>query len=135
MLHFARWQTLGIIASVLIAILLALPNVLPTAMQDRLRPYGLRPVTLGLDLQGGINILLEIDRDDLRRRLSDQMVGDIRSSLREAKIGYNGINRFDNGVRVRISKPDWRFVICWLGRRRSGGKFFNRRDSSSVRFS
>ncbi len=106
MLNFARWQTIGIIASVLIAILLALPNVLPKDMQDRLRPYGLRPVTLGLDLQGGINILLEIDRDDLRRRLGDQIAGDIRASLREAKIGYNGINRFDNGVRVRITKPE-----------------------------
>ena len=106
MLNFARWKIFSILAAMLLAVILALPNVLPTATQDQLRPYGLRPITLGLDLQGGINILLEIDRADLRARLSDQIVGDIRSTLRDAKIGYNGINRFDNGVRVRITKPE-----------------------------
>ena len=106
MMHFSRWKVFGIVAAVLLAVILALPNVLPKSMQDQLRPYNLRPMTLGLDLQGGINILLEIDRADLRARLTDQIVGDIRSTLRDAKIGYNGINRFDNGVRVRISKPE-----------------------------
>ncbi len=106
MLNFPRWKVIGIIATVMIAILLALPNVLPQHLRDTLRSYNLRPLTLGLDLQGGINILLEIDREDLKKRSTDQIVGDIRSALREAKIGYNGINRFDNGVRVRISKPE-----------------------------
>jgi protein-export membrane protein SecD len=106
MMHFARWKVFSIIGAVLVAIVLASPNVLPKSAQDLLRPYGLRPVTLGLDLQGGINILLEIDRADLKVRLTDQIVGDIRAALREAKIGYNGINRFDNGVRVRITKPE-----------------------------
>ena len=106
MLHFSKWKVLGILAAVLISIIVALPNVLPHSMQDKLRPYGLRPMTLGLDLQGGVNILLEIDREDLKKRLVEQMVGDIRSSLREAKIGYNGINRSPDGVRVRITKPE-----------------------------
>lgn len=106
MLHFPRWKTFSIIGLVLVAILVALPNVLPKSMQDSLRPYNLKPVTLGLDLQGGSYILLEIEREDLRRRLNEQMVGDIRSTLRDARIAYSGINRFDGGVRVRISKPE-----------------------------
>ncbi|HRX35539.1 MAG TPA: protein translocase subunit SecD [Aestuariivirga sp.] len=106
MFNIPRWKSLAILASVLLAIILALPNVLPTDTRAKLRDYGLRPVTLGLDLQGGINILLEIDRKDLHNRLSEQLVGDIRSTLREARIGYNGINRFDSGVRVRIAKPE-----------------------------
>ena len=63
-------------------------------------------MTLGLDLQGGVNILLEIDRDDLKKRLTEQLSSDIRSTLREAKIGYSGINRDRDGVRVRITKPE-----------------------------
>ncbi len=66
MMHFPRWKVFGIVAAVLLAVILALPNVLPKSVQDQLRPYNLRPMTLGLDLQGGINILLEIDRADLR---------------------------------------------------------------------
>ncbi len=48
---------------------------------------GCAPFTLGLDLQGGSNVLLEVDQKDLRDKLSQQLVGDIRSTLREAKIG------------------------------------------------
>ena len=106
MLHFPRWKIIGILGTLLLAILVALPNVLPDNVQDALRPYNLKPVTLGLDLQGGSNVLLEIDRIDLRERLSQQLTSDIRTSLRDAKIGYSGINRFDNGVRVRITKPE-----------------------------
>ncbi|MCA3555192.1 protein translocase subunit SecD [Aestuariivirga sp.] len=106
MLHFSKWKQLGILLAVLISVIMALPNVLPARYQDMLRPYGLRPITLGLDLQGGVNILLEIDREDLKKRLTEQLVGDIRSTLREAKIGYNGINRGPDGVRVRITRPE-----------------------------
>jgi protein-export membrane protein SecD len=106
MLHFSKWKILGILAVVLVSIIVALPNVLPTNLQDQLRPYGLKPLTLGLDLQGGVNILLEIDREDLNKRTTEQLVGDIRSTLRESKIGYNGINRAPDSVRVRITKPE-----------------------------
>ena len=106
MLHFPRWKTFSILAAILVAVILALPNVLPKTTQDLLRPYGLRPVTLGLDLQGGSNVLLEVDRKDLREQLVRQLSSDIRGTLREAKIGYSGLNRFDEGVRVRVTKPE-----------------------------
>ncbi len=106
MLHFPRWKIIAIIASLLLSIVVALPNILPKEVQETLRPYNLKPLTLGLDLQGGSNVLLEVDRVDLRERLSQQLTSDIRGTLREAKVGYSGLNRFDNGVRVRISKPE-----------------------------
>ncbi|HUR43005.1 MAG TPA: protein translocase subunit SecD [Aestuariivirga sp.] len=107
MLHFSRWKSLAIIGSVVLAIIMALPNVLPTALNEALANFplssGLRPLTLGLDLQGGSNVLLEVDRNDLREKLGQQITGDIRAALREAKIGYSGINRSANGVTVRIT--------------------------------
>ncbi|MCB1380200.1 MAG: protein translocase subunit SecD [Alphaproteobacteria bacterium] len=106
MLHFPRWKSFSILGAIVLAIVLALPNVLPKDIQDSLKPYNLRPVTLGLDLQGGSNVLLEIDRADLVDKLGQQLVGDIRSTLREAKIGYSGINRSANGVSVRVTKPE-----------------------------
>ncbi|MFO1123409.1 MAG: protein translocase subunit SecD [Hyphomicrobiales bacterium] len=106
MLQVSRWRAILIILSVVVAAILASPNIMPKTMQDALRPYGLRPMTLGLDLQGGSNVLLEVDRKDLKDKLGQQLVGDIRSTLREAKIGYSGINRTDDGVSVRITKPE-----------------------------
>jgi protein-export membrane protein SecD len=106
MLHFPRWKVFSILAAVLVAVILALPNVLQKDAQDYLRPYGLRPVTLGLDLQGGSNVLLEVDRKDLREKQSKQLASDIRNALRDAKVGYSGLNIFGEGVRVRVTKPE-----------------------------
>ena len=103
MLHYSRLKSLAILGSVLLAIILALPNILPTGLKDTFAGFNLKPLTLGLDLQGGSNVLLEVDRNDLKEKLGTQLTGDIRAALREAKIGYQGINRTDSGVTVRIT--------------------------------
>ena len=106
MLNFPRWKTIAILASIALAVLLALPNVLPPGLQATLREWNLRPVTLGLDLQGGSNVLLEVDRADLLDKLSRQLASDVRNTMRESKIGYSGLTRTDNTVRVRVTKPE-----------------------------
>jgi protein-export membrane protein SecD len=106
MFHYPRWKILSILGSVVLAILLALPNALPPAGQEFMAAKGFRPMTLGLDLQGGSNILLEVDHKDMIDKVQQQVMGDIRSTLREAKIGYSGIAKSDNGVSVRITKPE-----------------------------
>ena len=107
MFHYARWKIIGILGSVLISLIIALPNVLPTTSQTYLADkFGLHPLTLGLDLQGGSNILMEVDRKDMVDKLEQQLTGDIRATLREAKIGYSGISKTDGGVTVRITKPE-----------------------------
>ncbi|MFN4141279.1 protein translocase subunit SecD [Aestuariivirga sp.] len=106
MLHFPRWKTIAILASILLAVVLALPNALPPDLQARLRDWNLRPVTLGLDLQGGSNVLLEVDRADLYDKLTRQLASDVRNTMRDAKIGYSGLARAENTVRVRVTKPE-----------------------------
>ncbi|MFO1034778.1 MAG: protein translocase subunit SecD [Hyphomicrobiales bacterium] len=106
-MHYSATKITAILASVALAILLCVPNVLPTATQDYWRDhFGLRPMTLGLDLQGGSNILLEIDKKDLTDKLEQQLTSDIRASLREAKIGYSNLVRTGTGASVAITKPE-----------------------------
>ncbi len=105
MFHYPRWKVLAILASVLVALLFALPNVLPQPYKQYVADhYGLRPLTLGLDLQGGSNILMAVDRKDMIEKLQTQLTGDIRTTLREAKIGYGGTSKIENGVSVAIVK-------------------------------
>lgn len=106
MLHYERWKIIAVCASIFIAAILSFPNILPRAQQDVLANYGLRPMTLGLDLQGGSNVLLEVDRKDLAEQLKQQLSGDMRGVLREARIAYSGIQRTATGVSVNISKPE-----------------------------
>ena len=104
MLHFSRFKITAILASVLFAFIFALPNALPTAWQDiMLKTIGAKSMTLGLDLQGGSNVVMEVDKKDLKDQLLQQLSGDIRASLRESKIGYKGITKSENGVSVRLS--------------------------------
>ena len=107
MFHYSRWRILGILSVVLLGVVLALPNLLDPlgyrAIADR---FGLKPMTLGLDLQGGSNILMEVDRKDLTDKIQQQLMGDIRSALREQKIGYSGLAKTPDGVQVSLNKVE-----------------------------
>ncbi len=59
---------------------------------------------LGLDLQGGSHILLEVDSNSVKKDKLDQVRDDIRRTLRDAKIGYTGLATRTDNVEVRITK-------------------------------
>ncbi|MBL8905315.1 MAG: protein translocase subunit SecDF, partial [Rhizobiales bacterium] len=106
MLHFSRWKIIAILASVVLSALFALPNILPAPWQEKLSEYTIaRPMTLGLDLQGGSNVLLEVDRKDFINSLLTQQLSDIRTSLREARIAFR-LNRTADGAIAQITKPE-----------------------------
>jgi protein-export membrane protein SecD len=104
MLYFSRWKIIAILASVVLAAIYALPNALPAAQRNLLSIIGARTMTLGLDLQGGANVLMEVDRKDLQEQLTRQLEGDVRAALREIKVGYQAVARTPEGVNVRITK-------------------------------
>lgn len=107
MFHYARWKILAILGSVLLSLFIASPNIMPTNVQKYMADnLGLRPLTLGLDLQGGGSVLMAVDKKDMVRKLQDQLTGDIRAGMRDAKIGYSNISKIENGVAVRIIKPE-----------------------------
>ncbi len=59
---------------------------------------------LGLDLQGGSYLLLEVDSNYVKKDKLDQVRDDVRRTLREAKIGYTGLAVAGDTVEVRITK-------------------------------
>lgn len=102
MLQFSRWKVLAILAMVLAGAVFALPNFLPKQWQETLREsVGLRPMTQGLDLQGGTSVLVEIDRKEFLDTLIERKIGDVRTALREARIGYK-FSRLPNGFATEI---------------------------------
>jgi preprotein translocase subunit SecD len=61
MLFFSRSKILMICGAVLLGLLLAIPNVLSEKGRDSLPGAFQRTINLGLDLQGGAHMLLEVD--------------------------------------------------------------------------
>ena len=87
-------------------IIFALPNAVPLSARQQIPILNaLNAMVLGLDLQGGSHLLLEVDRTDLENQLSKQLIGDIRQALREQKTKYSGLGRSADGVVVRITDP------------------------------
>ena len=61
------------------------------------------PMSLGLDLRGGVHFLMEVDMDAAVRKAEDRYVNDIRALLREHTIRYKDVNRREpGGVQVRF---------------------------------
>jgi protein-export membrane protein SecD len=106
-MHYSRWQIGAISFALVLALILSLPNILPAAQQKYVaETFGLRPMTLGLDLQGGANVLLEVDRKALIESSIRQTASDVRGALRQVQVGYGDVQRSANSVSVRITKPE-----------------------------
>ena len=68
------------------------------ATPDALRAIGGKPMTLGLDLQGGVHFLMQVDMDTARGQQLDRFVDDIRAALRTEGIRYVSVRREGNGL-------------------------------------
>ncbi len=104
MLYFTRWKALGIILTALIVCLCAVPNFFPEAQVKTWPAWAQRRLVLGLDLQGGSYLLLEVDSNYVKRQKLDQTRADAQKVLREARIQYTGLAVRNDAVEVRISK-------------------------------
>lgn len=107
MLYFSRWKTVSIWAVVLLGVIFAIPNLFTQSFRESLPGWVPdRPMTLGLDLQGGSHILLAVDRQDLINERLQSARDDIRTQLRDAKIGYTGLSGTGRTVQVRIREAN-----------------------------
>src|SRR5665213_2622213 len=104
MLYFTRWKALAIILTALAVCLCAVPNFFPEAQVKTWPGWAQRRLVLGLDLQGGSYLLLEVDSNYVKKEKLDQVRDDVRRTLREAKIGYTGLNVRNDTVEVRITR-------------------------------
>jgi preprotein translocase subunit SecD len=102
MLYFTRWKAAAIMLTALVVCLFAVPNFLPEKMVQSWPKWAQRHVVLGLDLQGGSHILLEVDSNAVRKEKLEALRDDVRRVLRDARVGYTGLVVRGNSVEVRI---------------------------------
>ena len=102
MLYFTRWKAAAIVLTALFVCLFAVPNFLPEKMVQSWPKWAQRHVVLGLDLQGGSHILLEVDSKAVRKDMLEALRDDVRRVLRDARVGYTGLAVRGNTVEVRI---------------------------------
>src|ERR1700675_441047 len=114
MLYFTRWKALAIILTALLVCLCAVPNFFPEAQVKTWPLWAQRHLVLGLDLQGGSYLLLEVDSNYVKKEKLDQVRDDARRTLRDAKIGYTGLAARPDSVEVRVKDADLQNALSKL---------------------
>src|SRR5260370_1791859 len=114
MLYFTRWKALAIILTALVVCLCAVPNFFTEATVKGWTRWAQRRLVLGLDLQGGSYLLLEVDSNYVKKEKLDQIRDDVRRTLRDAKIGYTGLASRPDSVEVRVKDTDLQNALAKL---------------------
>lgn len=99
MLFFSRWKTFFILGLVGLGILFAAPNAIKPETRANLPGFMQKTINLGLDLQGGAHMLLEVDLSSvLQQALVNERTG-ILTELRDAGLRAENV-RITNGIVV-----------------------------------
>src|SRR5229473_3446911 len=100
MLFFSRWKVIAVLLTAAVVCLFAVPNFFPEKTIQSWPKWAQRHIVLGLDLQGGSHILLEVDAPAVRKEMLQTLLDDVRRVLREARVGYTGLAARGNSVEV-----------------------------------
>jgi preprotein translocase subunit SecD len=109
MLYFSKWKITLIALISAAGILFTLPNFLDRSTAEGLPDWvPHKQINLGLDLQGGSHLLLEVDTNAVVLERLENLVEGARADLRKDRIGYSGGLGVTDGskVLVRVRKPE-----------------------------
>ncbi|NJO36575.1 MAG: protein translocase subunit SecD [Rhizobiales bacterium] len=92
MLRFSSWSIWSIIAVCIAGVIFSLPNLFPREQMERMPDWlPSQQINLGLDLQGGSHLLLEVGIDAVVEERMEAVADDIRRLLRPEGIKYRGV--------------------------------------------
>jgi preprotein translocase subunit SecD len=104
MLFFTRWKATAILFTALVVCLCALPNFFSDSVIRHWPSWAQRHIVLGLDLQGGSHLLLEVDAAAVRKEQLQAINDDVLRVLRQARVPFTGRAIRGNSVEVHITR-------------------------------
>jgi preprotein translocase subunit SecD len=104
MLFFTRWKAAAILLTAFFVCLCAVPNFFPESTVKRWPEWAQRHIVLGLDLQGGSHLLLQVDANAVRKERLQSLSDDVLRVLRQARVQFTGRAVVGNGVQVHITR-------------------------------
>lgn len=107
MVQFPKWQLIFIAVVLILGAAFVVPNLLPRDTAESLPGWlPSEQINLGLDLQGGSYLLLEVDLDSVVEEQLTNLVDGLRLGLRRARIGYTDLGVDGSTVVFRVRDPD-----------------------------
>lgn len=103
MLYFARWKIAVILMLLISSSYFAAPNLLSEATLARLPDWmPKQQINLGLDLQGGSHLLLEVDVQAVINERLQSLTEEVRTALRKERIGYKKLGIRDGVLQIQV---------------------------------
>ncbi|MEP3265888.1 MAG: protein translocase subunit SecD [Hyphomicrobiales bacterium] len=115
MIHFSTWKTTLVLLTVLIGLAFAAPNLVSeTAVKSWPSWLPGKQMVLGLDLQGGSHLLIQVEQDGIVEERLQNLRDDVRQALngrnidgtRGERIGYTGLAVTNGLVQFRLRKAE-----------------------------
>lgn len=107
MVDIARWKVILILSICALSLLFSAPNMLGESVRAGLPSWlPSKTVNLGLDLQGGSHLLLQVDVDSVIRDRAENLVQSARPELRKEKVGYTRIAAIPGGIRLSLREGE-----------------------------
>ena len=104
MLRLNKWNIGFVLSIIILGIYYVIPNLYGKSEVTALPNFlSKKQVNLGLDLQGGSHLLLEVDTQAVIKEKSEDLVDNIRSSLRKEKIKYSNLGSKLSGAIVKVT--------------------------------
>lgn len=85
---------------------------LASTVPEWMRMIGANSMPLGLDLQGGVHFLMQVDQKSVLLAQEQRYVDDIRSLMREKEIRNVKVDRGAQGIIVQVADEDERDVVA-----------------------
>ena len=82
-------------------------TLLPTTPKW-LRAINASPMKLGLDLRGGVHLLIEVDVNSILKRKQEALVRSTKKDLRDARIRYSQLKTESNGIKLSFKNQETR---------------------------
>ncbi|MCX8117279.1 MAG: protein translocase subunit SecD [Desulfobacterota bacterium] len=109
-----KWRLILYLAVTLFALLLFLPSVVPELPDWYFKVIPTEKVHLGLDLQGGMHLVLEVEAEKAVESYLERVKNDLREDLRDKGIPVGKIETERNGrllLEVAGEKAKWEKVL------------------------
>ncbi len=107
MIYIPLWKKVLTIAVCLLGIVFVAPNFLTQKQLESLPSwFPKHQLVLGLDLQGGAHLLLEVDFDAVVKDQMNSLADGVRNVLRKERIGYIGLSAKKDIVTFNLRNPE-----------------------------
>jgi protein-export membrane protein SecD len=114
MISFPKWKTALVLLVSILGVAYTIPNFIPAEKLVDMPEWAPRQhINLGLDLQGGSHLLMQVDTADVKEKMMEGLADSVRANLRgtEPKLGFRNLTVNKNSVTFSLRNPEDRDLV------------------------